>query len=195
MPKPQSKTKKQAAKPRKTLSKTVAEHGAKAGEMVDVVDKKDKVLRTVSRVEAMEKGLRFRFIQVLVFNSERELWVQWRSRHKIVCPRQYGASVGGTVEAGEDYETAALRELKEEMGIEGVEIVPVGFYTVDGPQPYNAMTYACQYDGEDFSGWEDEADALDLVNEEEISFMLARFPYLFTEGLAKALEMMMEDEA
>lgn len=193
MPKPKSKPAKGAPKARKTISKTVAEHGAKVAERVDVVDKKDKVLRTVSRVEAMEKGLRFRYIQVLVFNSNRELWVQWRSRHKVICPRQYGASVGGVVEAGESYEAAALRELAEEAGITGVELAPVGFYTVDGPQPYNAMTYACQYDGDDLTGWEDEADALDLVNEEEIGFLLARFPYLFTDGLAKALEMMMEE--
>lgn len=178
----------------KTLSKTIAEHGAKPGEMVDVVDKKDKVLKTVTRVEAMEKGLRYRFIQVLVFNKAGELWVQWRSRHKIVCPRQYGASVGGVVEAGESYEKAAVRELKEEMGITGVKPKLVGTYTVDGKAPYNAATYVCVWNGNNPKGWETEADALDLLNADELVFLLQRFPYLFTDGLTKAMQQLDEME-
>ncbi len=180
---------------RKTISKTVAEHGAKPGEKVDIVDKKDKVLRTTTRVEAMEKGLRYRFVQVLVFNKAGEMWVQWRSRHKIVCPRQYGAAVGGVVEAGESYEKAAVRELREEMGIKGVKPQLVGTYGVDGKQPYNAATFVCVWNGTNPKGWETEADALDLLTAEEVVFMLKRFPYLFTGGLTKALQQLDEMEA
>ncbi|MCP5404777.1 MAG: NUDIX domain-containing protein [Pseudomonadaceae bacterium] len=187
--------KKGSVKPRKTISKTIAEHGAKAGEMVDIVTKGDKVTKTVSRVEAMEKGLRYRFVQVLVFTPERELWVQWRSRHKMICPRQFSASAGGVVEAGQTYEEAALCELQEELGVTGVDVVEVGRYTVDGKEPYNAAVFACQYDGDDLTGWEEEADALDVMTEEELMFLKERFPYLLASGFVKALEMLEGDEA
>lgn len=179
-------------KARRTLSAKVAEHGAKPGERVDVVSKADKVLRQATRVEAMQQGLRYRFIQILVFTPDNQLWVQWRSRHKIVCPRQFGASVGGVVEAGQTYLEAALRELEEELGITGVELQEIGRYTVDGDAPYNAATFACHYDGDDLTGWEEEADALDLMSHEEISFLKERFPYLMTDGLHKALEQLSE---
>lgn len=164
-------------------------------EMVDILDKKDKIFKTMDRAEALKNGLRHRYVQVLVFNQKGEMWVQWRSRNRTICPRQFGGSASGSVMSGETYEQAAHRELKEEMGITKAKIQLIGYRQTEGKTPYNVANFVCQHDIKDPTGWEEEADILDLMTGEEISFLLQRFPYLVSDGLTSALEQLEEAQA
>lgn len=95
-------------------------------EVFDVVDENDQVVGQESRVEVHRKGLRHRAVHVFVVNSRGELLLQQRSILKDINPGRWGSSVAGHLDAGEDYLTAARREMGEEMGIEGVEPEEVG---------------------------------------------------------------------
>lgn len=89
----------------------------KAGEIFDVVDERDQVTGQATRAEVHERGLIHRAVHVFVFNKRDELLLQRRSMFKDEHPGVWGSSVSGHLDAGEDYEAAALREMEEEMGI------------------------------------------------------------------------------
>jgi isopentenyldiphosphate isomerase len=55
---------------------------------------------------------------VLILNSNNELALQKRSAIDASHPSCWDFSAGGGVDAGEDFQTAAIRELKEELGVD-----------------------------------------------------------------------------
>jgi isopentenyldiphosphate isomerase len=95
-------------------------------EMVDVVDDDDVVVRTVTRAEMRRDRLQHRAVAVAVFSSDGRLLVHRRSDTKDVWPGQWDIAAGGVVAAGEDYLDAARREVAEELGVEVIELEPLG---------------------------------------------------------------------
>ena len=65
---------------------------------------------------------------MLVFNSDGAIFLQRRSPDKDVQPDKWDTSVGGHVDAGEAYEHAARREMREELGITDAELEPLYRY-------------------------------------------------------------------
>jgi 16S rRNA (adenine1518-N6/adenine1519-N6)-dimethyltransferase len=61
--------------------------------------------------------LRHRAVHILLFNEKGELFLQKRSRWKDRHPLLWDSSAAGHVEAGEDYDATAIRELEEELGV------------------------------------------------------------------------------
>jgi 16S rRNA (adenine1518-N6/adenine1519-N6)-dimethyltransferase len=88
------------------------------GEIFDVVDEHDHVLRQASRHEVHKNGWRHRAVHVFVFNHAGDLFLQKRSRWKDKFPSRWDSSAAGHLNAGDDYEPTALREIEEEMGVE-----------------------------------------------------------------------------
>ena len=95
----------------------------KSGEIFDVVDTDDQVTGTATRAEVHAQRLTHRAVHVFVFNKRGDLLLQKRSLLKDMCPGLWDSSVSGHLDSGESYETAAIRELEEEMGIT-TETVP-----------------------------------------------------------------------
>ena len=89
----------------------------KDGEIFDVVDEEDRVVRQATRAEVHRDGLLHRAVHVFAVNRRGELLLQRRSHLKDVHPGVWDSSVAGHLDAGEDYAAAALREMEEEMGI------------------------------------------------------------------------------
>lgn len=92
-------------------------------EMVDVVDEHDRVVGVVPRRVMRRDRLRHRAVFVAVVDSRGRLLVHRRSDTKDLWPGWFDLAVGGVVASGEDWVTAARRELGEEMGIDVDEIV------------------------------------------------------------------------
>lgn len=88
-------------------------------ELFDVCDADDNVIGRATRGEVHARGLLHRAVHIFVFNSGGELLIQRRSAHKDEFPLCYTSSASGHVDAGETYEAAALRELREELGLAG----------------------------------------------------------------------------
>jgi isopentenyldiphosphate isomerase len=96
-----------------------------AAELVDVVDVADRVVRQASRTEMRRGNLLHRAAYILVRNSVDHFFVHRRTPSKDVYPGYWDVTVGGVVVAGEDYDTAARRELAEEIGIMCHRLVPL----------------------------------------------------------------------
>ena len=88
-----------------------------ASERFPVVDENDRVVRDASRSEVHGNNLRHRAVHIFVFNGRGEVFLQKRSRSKDRHPLLWDSSAAGHVDAGEEYDTAATRELQEELGI------------------------------------------------------------------------------
>jgi len=86
-------------------------------ERFPVVDEHDQLVRSATRSEVHGNNLRHRAIHIFVFNGQGELFLQKRSRLKDRHPLLWDSSTAGHVDAGEDYDAAAARELDEELGI------------------------------------------------------------------------------
>lgn len=97
-----------------------------ATEMVDVVDDDDRVIATVTRARMRAEVLQHRAVSIAVFGSDGRLLVHRRADTKDVWPGMWDIAAGGVVAAGESYDEAARRELAEELGIAGVQLVPLG---------------------------------------------------------------------
>jgi 16S rRNA (adenine1518-N6/adenine1519-N6)-dimethyltransferase len=101
---------------------------------VIVVDEHDNPIGTATRPEVKSRGLIHRIVRVFVFNPEGKLLLQQRSQ-TVDFPGLWDQSVGGHVDAGEDYETAAKREAQEELGLDHLELLRLGKYYTERENP------------------------------------------------------------
>jgi isopentenyldiphosphate isomerase len=88
-----------------------------ADEWFDVVNERDEVVRQATRREVHATGLWHRAVHVLVFDAAGRVFLQKRSMTKDLSPGQWDSSSSGHLDAGEDYDAAAIRELQEELGV------------------------------------------------------------------------------
>ncbi len=87
-------------------------------EMVDILTADGKKTTTsISRNEAHSKGLWHRTVHIWIKNSRGDLLLQKRSSTKETHPGLWDISCAGHLSAGDSSIEAALRELKEELGI------------------------------------------------------------------------------
>jgi 16S rRNA (adenine1518-N6/adenine1519-N6)-dimethyltransferase len=86
-------------------------------ERFSVVDENDRVLGDAPRGEVHGNNSRHRAVHLFIFNGDGELFLQKRSRWKDRHPLLWDSSAAGHVEAGEEYDATAIRELEEELGV------------------------------------------------------------------------------
>lgn len=104
------------------------EVGQSPDEVFDVVDAHDVVIGQEFRREIHRRGLRHRAIHIFWLRGDGQLCLQRRSYAKDNCPGLLSSSCAGHVDAGEGYLAAAVRELREELGI---DIEPARLREVD----------------------------------------------------------------
>ena len=86
-------------------------------EWFDVVNERDEPIRRATRREVHATGLWHRAVHILVSDAGGRIFLQKRSMLKDLSPGLWDSSCSGHVDAGEDYDTAAVRELGEEIGV------------------------------------------------------------------------------
>lgn len=94
-------------------------------ELFDVVDEDNIVVSQAMRSVVHQRGLWHRGCNIFLFTRDGKLLVQRRSKDKDTFPSALDCSVSEHVKAGEDYMRAAVRGLKEELGIEGIALRPL----------------------------------------------------------------------
>jgi len=91
--------------------------GQSPDEIFDVVDGQDRVIGRETRRAIHLRGLLHRAIHVFWLRNDGRLCLQRRSYAKDKAPGLLSTSCAGHVDAGEDYQSAAVRELREELGV------------------------------------------------------------------------------
>lgn len=87
-------------------------------EKFDVVNEDDEVIGVRSRIDVHAQGLLHRAVHIHVLNGKGDVLIQQRAMSKDVAPGKWTTACSGHVDAGETYETAAIRELYEELHID-----------------------------------------------------------------------------
>ena len=116
-------------------------------EMFDIVDEKGiPTGETIERTEAHEKGIRHRTAHIWIVREQdgkAQLLLQKRSAEKDSFPGRFDTSSAGHIQAGDEPEESAIRELYEELGFHGKmfrdnELAFVYMYT--GPVDVEKLT-------------------------------------------------------
>lgn len=102
------------------------EEGQGDDEMLAVVDENDTVIGSERRDVIHRDGIRHRAVHIFALNPKGEIFLQKRSRLKDNCPGLWDSSAAGHVDAGEEYDECAARELEEELGLVDHEVREVG---------------------------------------------------------------------
>jgi isopentenyl-diphosphate Delta-isomerase len=89
-----------------------------AEEKVILVDKDDKPVGLMEKMEAHEKAVLHRAFSVFIFNGEGKLMLQQRALHKYHSPGLWTNTVCSHPRQGEDTMSAAHRRMVEEMGFD-----------------------------------------------------------------------------
>jgi isopentenyldiphosphate isomerase len=95
-------------------------------EVVALVDRTGAVVGRAPRSVVRRDNLMHSATGVLVRDDEGRIYVHRRSPDKDWAPGAHDAAAGGVLQVGEQPEPSALRELAEELGIEGAELRPLG---------------------------------------------------------------------
>lgn len=110
-------------------------------EYFDLVDEKDNVIGKIKETEQVQPN-KLRFINIIIIDENKKIIVPKRSGNRRIFPNCYDFSVGGHVNSGESYEQAAYRELKEELNIENVKLIEIGYFN---PYKDNIDTFSKLY--------------------------------------------------
>lgn len=86
-------------------------------ELFDVVDGQDRVVGRAPRAEVHARGLRHRAVHALLVDAAGCVFLHRRARTKDTFPGRWTSSCAGHVGAGDDYDAAMARELREELGL------------------------------------------------------------------------------
>ena len=118
-------------------------------ELFDIVDEDDNVIGTARRSECHgNPWLVHRAVHVLVVNGNGDMLLQKRSLHKDIQPGKWDTSVGGHLEPGEAYRDAALREMGEELGLEGLPLTYLYRSKIrNAIEAENIATFLTRHDG------------------------------------------------
>lgn len=100
--------------------------GTPALELFETFDDSGHPAGLAPRQYVHAAGLWHRSVHVFLFASNGALWIQQRAPDKDVCPGRWDLSVGEHLKPGENYHAAALRGLREELGVTGARLRPLG---------------------------------------------------------------------
>ncbi len=143
-------------------------------EIMDYVDENDIVLGQKTREEIYAELLTHRIVHVFVVNDRGEMALQMRGKECSFKPLHWNMSAGGHVDVGESYKIAALRELKEELGITApLRFLCKEYYTED-PRGINKFieVFIARHNGP-FHIDEHEVDRVEWKTFAEVRDMIA----------------------
>ncbi len=151
-------------------------------ELLSVVDENDCIIDSCARHIIHATGLRHRAVHILVFNDLGQLFLQKRSMKKDLNGGLWDTSAAGHVDAGEDYDISAIREIEEELGIGEAALEPLFKLPATAAIGMEFIqVYRCRHNGP-FNLAVDEIDEGDWFSVEEIAERIAADDQMLTEA-------------
>lgn len=160
-----------------------------AEEIVALLDESNAVVGSAPRSVVRAENLRHGCVTVLVFNSAGQIYVHRRTDSKDIYPGCYDMMAGGVLQAGEEPAAAAAREAEEELGVTGVEMIPLAEADyADDHSRYHAFGYTATYDGPirwqpeevAWGTWVSQDELLTMVDDPERAFAPDTLSFLKT---------------
>jgi isopentenyldiphosphate isomerase len=153
-------------------------------EIFDVVNDRDEVIGSRPRSEVHRLGLMHRAVHVLVHNARGKIFLQKRSMLKDRQPGLWDSSASGHLASGEDYDTCAVRELFEELGLRPTS-KPEPLFKLSASlqtDQEHVWVYRCQAEGP-FTLPPEEIETGNWFTPDEVTRWMARAPSDFASAL------------
>lgn len=118
-------------------------------EAVALFDRAGAPIGVAPRGQVYREGLWHAATGVLVRSADGErVYVHRRTPDKLIFPGRYDCWAGGVLGPGEDPDSAAERELAEELGITGAPLTPIERFPFSGAGlNYHVFTYETRWSG------------------------------------------------
>ena len=163
-------------------------------EPVIIVDRQNRQTVILPRCEMRRRRLIHRASYILVFNRRGELFLQQRTSTKDIYPGRFDIAAGGVVLSGETYEQSAERELREELGIEGVPLAcHFDHFYSDADNRVWGRLFSCCHEGP-FILQEEEVESGRFLPLDDIRTMMRVSPALFTPDGIEILARFIDEE-
>lgn len=154
-------------------------------EKVVLVSPEDEVMGLMEKLEAHQNGLLHRAFSVFLFDSDNKMLLQQRSANKYHSPNQWTNACCSHPREDESYKDAAVRRIREELGIESeleekfhfIYKANVGKDLIEHELDH---VFVGKYDGE-FKLDPEEVSAVRYVTMEELETEMQQHPEHFTE--------------
>ena len=149
-------------------------------EIFDIVNERDEVIDRKPRSEVHARGLLHRAVHVLVFNASGEVFLQKRSMKKDTAKGKWDSSASGHLDSGEDYDTCAVREVREEIGLR-LSQTPQRLFKIDACKETGwefCWIYRCENNGP-FQLHPDEIETGDWFTPESVTKWISEKPEEF----------------
>ncbi|HUC90130.1 MAG TPA: NUDIX domain-containing protein [Patescibacteria group bacterium] len=151
---------------------------------IAIVNEHDEVIGASEMAEARQLGQIHRITRILIFDAQGRLLLQKRSAKMKDSPNKWDFSVAGHVDEGEDYQQAALREAREEIGLELAGLKPLAkFYTdkvKDGDRVRRFNTVFIATTNQELHPDSNEVAEVRWFSRSELDGMVERSPQDFT---------------
>ena len=165
---------------------------------VIVVDREDNIIGAMDRATAVSQGMIVRIVRIFLFNSKGELFMQKRGPN-VDFPNLWDQSVGGHVDEGEDYQTAAQREMAEEIGIKAAVLTEITkYYTATEYNHGHFKRFNMLYTAVSDSPVVIEPDEVSegrWITPADLDRLMDEQPELFTQGFITAYQKYKESRA
>ena len=123
-------------------------------------------------------------MHVLVFNARGQIFLQKRSLKKDRQPGLWDSSASGHLDCGEDYDACALRELREEIGLQ-LSAAPQRLFKLPASletDQEHVWVYRCEAEGP-FTLHPDEIECGDWFAPDRVTRWMAERPQDFASAL------------
>lgn len=152
-------------------------------EYLDILDKHGKPLgESYPKSIVHQKGYYHNTVHIWFYTSNGEVLLAQRSLKKAICPGLWDVSVAGHVDSGETFETAATREVWEEIGlkIEVRKLSKIGVFEcfqdyefgISDYEFHHTYLYQLTVPVNQLTPQPDEVEALKLVPLETFSYFI-----------------------
>ncbi len=163
--------------PAKNMSFSNKQHFQKANspqEMLDLVDENDVVIGVINReIANKDPKLIHREISVLLFDKNKNVVIQKRSKYKSVHPNMWSL-LAGHIPAGADPEKTAYIELAEEFDLKDIQLHFLTKKFVEYSNESHFMYYFVgEYSGEKITFEESEVSEVRVVSQVALEKMIA----------------------
>jgi isopentenyl-diphosphate Delta-isomerase len=147
---------------------------------IQIVDEKDNVIGSEYLFPAIEKGYIRRAARVFVFDTEGKLLIQKRSK-KVRKPLLFDQSAAGHLDEGESYMEAAMREMKEEIGLTNIELKEI-VTSYRTKEFFNGVYKAVVPPNTELTVDPEEVESMHWMAVDEVDRRIREEPETFTDG-------------
>lgn len=158
--------------------------------LCQIVDENDNIIGHKPRNEIDFKKDYYRIGCLWLTNSRGEVLLAQRLLTKDKDPGKWGPSAAGTLEKGETYESNIYKEAEEELGLTGIEFMPIAKLKLENPRKSFMQLFkgVCDWPTEKFTPQPEEVEQVAWISIKDLRNDIQNNPDKFVPSIKILLE-------